>query len=505
MEGTLKWQEAMGRRMETLRECNWKLQQDLLASRGAFMQAKSRIEQLEQQLAEERESKRKLEVQFNELQQAIKGPAAGAPPYPPAFVKANVPDKPRKTPGRKAGHVAAHRPPPVTIDEHIEVPLPYDAQRKASCPECHAQLSDVKKHTRIVEDIVPPKLWVKCYHTSSGYCAGCRRIIESRASEQPPAPPGVDLPQGQLGLNALAAGALLRMQYRLPFCQITQLFLDLPGLAVSSGAVARQIQRIGRWLEGEYERLKVLLRGSSAVHMDETGWRTDGKNGWLWTMLSDQHTVYHVDESRGQKVVAELLGETFAGTLVSDFYGGYGKVDCGKQKCLVHLLRELKQTAEKHPAFAAGRFYPRCVRLVKQMLLLKKKKPALEVKVFEAKVRRLERRVKELIDASPKELQALRLTKRLKRHRQELTHFLRHADVAGTNNAAERALRPMVVARKISGGSRSEKGAKATAILMSVLRTALQQNRPLLETIKTLLTASWSGKNPGLLTDILQP
>jgi transposase len=495
--------EAMGERIEALRCRNWQLQQDLAASRGALFQARQRIGQLEQELDRERESNRQLQEHVSALHEAVKG--ASVPAAVPSFVKANVPERPRKKPGRKAGHAAAHRPLPVTIDEHIEVPLPYDGQQKASCPECHAQLSDVQKHARLVEDIVLPKLWVKCYHTTSGYCPGCRRIIESRAPEQPPAPPGVDLPQGQLGLNALAAGALLRMQYRLPFRQITQLFLDLPGLPVSSGAVAQQVQRMGGWLEGEYDRLKALLRASPVVHMDETGWRTDGHNGWLWTMLSDQHTVYHVDQSRGQKVVANLLGETFAGTLVSDFYSGYGKIDCGKQKCLVHLLRELHETAQKHPAFADGRFYLRCRRLVKQMLLLKKKKAALAAGLYEAKVKRLERRVLELIGAPGTQPQALRLTKRLKRHRGELTHFLWHDEVDGTNNAAERAIRPLVVARKISGGSRSDNGARATAILMSVLRTAVQQNRPLLETIKALLTASWAGKNPGLLTDILQP
>jgi transposase len=503
MEGRRsKRAEAFAQRMQNLIHHAWQLEQDLLASRGALLQARLRITELEEQLARERESKRQLQEDVSALQQAVKGSAA--PALAPAFVKANVPEQPRKKPGRKAGHAAAHRPMPA-IDEHVEIPLPYDARGRASCPECHAELSGVKTHRRVVEDLVLPKLWVKCYHTVSGYCPGCRRVIESRSPEQPPVPPGIDLPQGQLGLNALAAGAMLRMQYRLPFRQITQLFLDLPGLEVSSGAVARQVQRMGQWLEGEYERLKVLLRGSAVVHMDETGWRTDGHNGWLWTMLSGKHTVYHMDQSRGQKVAAKLLGERFSGTLVSDFYAGYGRIDSAKQKCLAHLLRELHETAEKHPEFASGRFYSRCVRLVQQMLLLKKKKPALGPSVYEAKVRRLECRLKELMDAPKKELQALRLTKRLQRHRGELTHFLRQDDVDATNNAAERALRPLVVARKISGGSRSEKGAQATAILMSVLRTAGQQNRPLLETLKTLLTASWAGENPGLLTDILHP
>ena len=115
----------------------------------------------------------------------------------------------------------------------------------------------------------------------------------------------------------------------------------------------------------------------------------------------------------------------------------------------------------------------------------------------------MEQRLKELANASWDEAHAVRIAKRLKRHENELTVFLWEEGVEATNNAAERALRPAVVMRKITGGSRSERGARATAVLMSVIKTAQQQNRPLFETIKTLLMNAWAGKNPGLLTDVL--
>jgi hypothetical protein len=124
---------------------------------------------------------------------------------------------------------------------------------------------------------------------------------------------------------------------------------------------------------------------------------------------------------------------------------------------------------------------------------------------YEAKVRKIERRLIELARGPQggwTDKQAKRLAKRLRGHEGELTVFLRQDGVAGDNNAAERALRPAVVMRKISGGSRSEKGARATAILLSVIKTALQHNCPLFETVKTLLKSHWSGENPGLLTDV---
>jgi transposase len=489
------------RRLVTLAQRNRILQDQLVAARSALQQARIQIASLEQQLQQANAKTGNVQAQLAELKDALE---AHSKPRP-VFVKPNVPTAPRRPPGQKPGHAPAHRPHPCKIDVHVEVPVAKDRLGKLSCPQCHAQLSDVQTHRRVVEDIIPARRLVTSFHTTSGYCPGCRKRIESRAADQPPIPAGVEIHQPQLGINSLATAALLRLRYRLPYRQIGQLFLDLPGMPISAGAVAKQIQRMAAWLEGQYDRLKVLIRAGPCVHMDETGWRIDGQNHWLWTMLCDKATVFHIDKSRSQKVTGKLLGEHYSGTLVSDFYSGYAKVDCVKQKCLVHLLRELKETREKHPAFGQGMFYPRLRRLIQEMLLLKKKKQEFKARLYEAKVRKLEHRLLEL-ECGPqggwKGKQEKRLAKRLRGHKGELTAFLRNDDVAGDNNAAERALRPAVVLRKITGGSRSDKGAHATAVLLSVVKTALQQDCPLFETIKALLKSHWAGENPALLTDV---
>ena len=124
----------------------------------------------------------------------------------PAFVKANVADRPRRRPGRKKGHPAALRPRPQAIDAKQDVPLPVDGRGKRCCPHCRSQLADVKHHQRIVEDIIPSKVVTTCYRTHSGYCPSCRKRIESRAEDQPPA---ADLPHAQLGINAMATVAVI--------------------------------------------------------------------------------------------------------------------------------------------------------------------------------------------------------------------------------------------------------------------------------------------------------
>jgi transposase len=437
------------------------------------------------------------------FQQRIQELTAAAPSSEPesplpAFVKANVPDRPRRKPGRRPGHAAALRPRPGRIDTHQEVTLPKDTRGKLCCPHCRTQLNDVKHHRRMVEDIVPSKVITTCYHTHSGYCPSCRKHVESRAPDQPPA---ADLPHAQLGINVLATAALMRVAYRLPLRQVAGLFADLPGLRISPGAVAKQLQRLSRWLTGQYDRLQLALRAAGVVHADETGWRTDGKNGYLWTLTNDMHTLYHVDTSRGKKVIAQLLGEAFGGTLVSDFYSVYDQFDCRQQKCLTHLLRELRDTVAKRPALAEHAFFKRCKALAQAMLRLKKNRKRLLKAEYARQVRGLETRLKKLGHQRWNDADADRLAGRLRKYGDRLTTFLHDAQVDGTNNAAERALRPAVVMRKITGGSRSEAGARAWAVLASVMRTARQQGLELTETIKTLLRAAWSGETISLLID----
>jgi hypothetical protein len=163
-------------------------------------------------------------------------------------------------------------------------------------------------------------------------------------------------------------------------------------------------------------------------------------------------------------------------------------LDCAKQKCLAHLLRELVESAAKSPAFAAGAFHRDAKRLLKAMLALKARWDQLADTRYTSRACALESRLDRLLagdhDGEPNER---RIAARMLRHRNELTAFLWDKGLDGTNNAAERAIRPAVVARKISGGSRSKNGADAWAKLASLLRTASQQGKRLIDTIKAML------------------
>jgi transposase len=476
---------------------------------------------LRQENAALKSEKAKLKRRVEELTRKRRVPPEGeafegeAPEQAvPAFVKPNVADRSQRRPGRKKGHVAALRPRPRKIDVKLDIALPVDGQGKRCCPHCRTQLGVVKHHLRLVEDIVPSKVVTTCYRTHSGYCPSCRKRIESRAEDQPPA---ANLPHAQLGINAMATATVMRVCYRLPLRQVTRLFEDLPGLTMSPAAVSKQLRRLSHWLSGQYDRLQLVLRAAGVVHADETGWRTNGKNGYLWTLTNAEHTLYHVDRSRGGKVIAELLGEAFGGTLVSDFYAVYDQFDCPQQKCLTHLLRELRDTVQRRSELKSHTFFKRCKQLVQEMLRLKRRKQGLSNAALDCvsnatsdrlpdaaygrQVKSIETRLRNLGAKSWDDADADRLAARLRKYQDRLTTFLHDANVDGTNNAAERALRPAVVMRKITGGSRSESGAEAWAILASVMRTAQQQGRDVVATIKELLLATWAGRQPAALTD----
>ena len=452
---------------------------------------RGRVAELERHNERLLQENQRLRRELDELKR--NQPPAG----PPSFVKPAPPPRRKNKPGRAAGHPPALRPPPPEIHREVDVPLAWGEGGACLCPHCRGGLSDLKDHQRLVEDLVPAKVVVTRYRTSSGFCKRCGKRVESRHPGQPPA---CDLPHAQLGLSALATAAVLKHDAGLPYRKACRLLSDLCGLRVSPGALPRQMRRVGRWLGDAYEGIQSALRNSPVVHADETAAPVNGKHQWLWALSSPRHTLFHLDPSRGGKVALGLLGEDFDGTLVSDFYSAYNTLPYKQQKCNVHLLREIRQTTERNPAFAQSPFARRLRRLVKQMLALKRRWDELDDATYMRQACRLHDRLEQLGKTRWDDADVNRLAKRVAKHADAIAAFLYEKDLPGENNAAERAIRPAVVVRKISGGHRGESTAKASAVITSILRTARQQGRHLTETLKELIRNHLDGLPADLLT-----
>jgi len=213
--------------------------------------------------------------------------------------------------------------------------------------------------------------------------------------------------------------------------------------------------------------------------VDETGWKVNGENFWLWNFVNGKVALFRIEEKRASEVVKDTLGKKYDGILSSDFYSAYNdKIKAkGKQKCLVHLLREVKNIEEKNEFNEDAQ----------EGLLCQKLKEALKdaIKIWnefqrEEKSMQDLKAVKEVtaqklieVISSPSENKDIqRLKKRLIKHEDELLTFLDHPEIEPTNNRSERALRASVIMRKITFGNRSTTGVRNHQVIMSILQTA---------------------------------
>lgn len=367
-----------------------------------------------------------------------------------------------KKKGPKHGHVPHLRTRPEHIDQTVVV-FP------ESCPEGHGDLpfpSPSRWYTHIQIDLPETaKPMVTEFVVGSSFCSACGKYHTARGRVAgslygPRFHAQVCYWKYSLGLTLLKIQKLLREQYE---------------LEVSTGQLSEMLTRSAKQFEDGYDDLKTSLREQSHLHVDETGWRNQGKNAWLWSFSNPDLSVYVIDPSRGQGVVEDVLGEVFGGVLCSDFYGGYHKIECLKQKCWAHVLRELHQLRKKEPDNLEVQYFSsRLKNFFDRGKDLRERKATGEDVL---------KSMKRLIGDSErfairrfKHVELQILAKRLIKYRREMYAFI-EKNLEPTNNHAEREIRPAVLMRKISYGNRSSQGVKNQAILMSMIRTAEKRSQ----------------------------
>ena len=345
------------------------------------------------------------------------------------------------------------------------------------CPGCGTGLSGGwTQRTREVIDLplVPVQVTEHVYVART--CPLCQRRCVPSAQLQ-----DVVLGKQRLGVNLVSLIAALREEARLPWRTI-QWYLDtVHGLHLSLGALVDAAGKVAGRAQSELAGIVERIRGSPVVHADETGWREDGQNGYVWT-FSTPTQRYFLRRGRGKGVVDEVLGEEFAGVLVSDFYAAYHHYDGPKQRCWAHLLRDVHDLRVLYPkddrlsrwAGAVHRLYRQAVAFAhppeKQPDKQSDKQPDKQRRTAQlALERRLLALCRPFLDDSLA-VQA-RLCRRVERHIKELFVFVAQPEAPPDNNAAERSLRPLVISRKISGGTRSERGTDTKMTLASLFGT----------------------------------
>ena len=389
------------------------------------------------------------------------------------------PKKPRKP--RPHGFARTRMTPTQRVEHVVE-----------QCPDCGTQLSGGwTQRTREVIDLprVPVQVTEHAYIART--CPQCQRCCTPTAQLE-----NMVMGKQRLGVNLISLIAALREEARLPFRTI-QWYLDtVHGLRLSLGAIVDATQRVACKAQAELTGILERIRGSPVVHADETGWREDGHNGYVWT-FSTPSERYFLRRGRGKAVVDEVLGDQFAGVLVSDFYAAYHHYDGPKQRCWAHLLRDIHDLPALYPdddryddrlaqwADAIHQLYRQATAFTHPSEQQRPEQQRRTAQLaLEQRLLALCRTYQDDPSAAP-----TRLCRRMENHIKELFLFVAEPEVPPDNNAAERSLRPVVISRKISGGSRSAAGTDTKMTLASIFGTWRVQGFNPLTACRQLLTS----------------
>lgn len=388
-------------------------------------------------------------------------------PPPPPGVQANTPPPATPPAPRRKRAAAANRA------RRRDVPTQFEQHALAACPDCHYPLRGQQiAHTRQVLDLPPPAAVVVTEHQFlRRWCPHCRQWCVP-----PSALPQHVVGQGRIGVRLASLILYLHSALRLPIRAIQAYLWTLHQCQLSTGGLVELLHRLRAATAPTVATFRTAARASPHVHMDETGWRENGQNGYIWEVATGGDAAvryYEYDRSRAGAVAQRML-RGFRGVLVSDFYGGYNAYTGRHQRCWVHLLRDLHTLKETHAAAPTVLAWAGAVRrtydVARRVLAAV---PELPPAQREQLAVRLETRVHELGHqyAQVKEHPCQALAKRLLRHEGELFQFVRVAGVPADNNLAERGVRGLVVARKISGGSRGDAGTATRMALASLVGT----------------------------------
>ena len=408
----------------------------------------------------------------------------------PVYTKPPTPKR-KKKPGAKKGHPPARRAQP----KHIDVKQEHRLDR---CPDCGGPLQECNRaRTRTIEDILEDLKTVVTEHTiHRDYCPACKKHVEPIVPDA--------LPRAALGHRVVALTGWLHYGLGVTIAQIIAILGHHLHARLSAGGLMNMWLRLALILEPWYQQIGHEARSSAVLHADETGSRVNGQTWWLWCFATGQVCYYMIDRSRGSPALQKFFAEAFDGVLITDFWAAYNSL-CAedKQRCLVHLLRELSAVDEKNDSAEWKAFSKKLRRLLRDGIRLRKRED-FSPERYRSRIERIDARLMELARGNYTDADAKRLAKRLRRHCDEIFTFLDRPEVPFDNNLAERMIRPAVVLRKNSQSNRSERGAAVQSILMSIFQTLkLRGLDPLATITEALRTHVATGKLPPLPQSIV--
>jgi transposase len=385
-------------------------------------------------------------------------------------VKPNVDSKEKKPRGARTGHNGFGRKSHGAdcSDRIVDVEL-----HSELCPECGAPLEKKGWEERSVVDTPSQKPERITFRLPKRYCPHCSRTFT-------PQPPGV-LPKSLYGNQLIANAVEMYYLHGLPMGRISEY------TGVGAGSLMELFRRSARLFEGVPRKLIDEYRQSPVKHADETSWRTDGKNGYVWLFATPELSVFQFGKSRSSKIPQAVFGKgTLPGTLVVDRYAGYNKAPCQIQYCYAHLLREVQDLEKEFPGEVEISSFVAVVAPQLALAMGLRRQPISDEE-FYRRAADLKDEIRAAMAQPASHLGIRRIQDIFRQNEQRLFHWADNREIPADNNLAERDLRPSVIARKVSFGSVTDAGAQVRSTLATLATTLKKRSGEVASRIKQAL------------------
>jgi transposase len=457
-----------------------------------------RVEVLERRLSQVLRKFSEAEERIRKLQEQLAGSHKDSnnSSKPPSSDITKPPKKPalrRRRRGGQKGHPRHERPPFNPGDIDFLKRHAYEA-----CPQCGGPIEQLSRPGQVlvqVELVEKPTL-VTEHRSGTCRCHACRQDFTQ------PIPPETSA-AGTFGPRLTAYVAYLKGACHASFSTIQKLLHETCGLQIARGTLVSLCQRVARSLQVSYDELRDQLPRQKSLNIDETSHRENGRWHWTWAFRAPQFTLFHIDPTRSTSVLDRLLGSEFSGTIMSDYYSAYRSYltshpQADAQFCLAHLVRDVR-FLESLPGAADQQFGQQLLRELKELFRLwHTREQFAEEKTFRAAlVAQGEQLERVATERAPDTRASGKLARRFRKHARQYLRFTRVPGLEPTNNAAEQAIRHVVIDRHVTQGTRSQRGRAWCERIWTSIATCRQHGRDLLSFLEQSLLA--------LLTDTPPP
>lgn len=403
-----------------------------------------------------------MQAQLDEVMRRLSQNSSNSSKPPSSDGPGSAPSGRPKT-GRRPGGQKGHKGHRRALVDQPDVMLP---AIPSSCAACGGSLHgrDPKPSRHQVTDLPPLRPIVTEYQRHRLRCP-CGHVTEADWPS--------DMPSGAFGPRLTALVGYLGAECHLSHDQTQRLCRDVFGISMARGSVANYRGHVATALRSAHEETASAVQHATHAHLDETPQCPHGRGGWVWVGVCAEAVHFVCAQERSHVVARQMLGEDFRGLITTDQHGAYNVVaDERRQLCWAHLQRAFVELSERPGLLGSvGEDLVRQTRTLFRWWHQLRAGRQLRVR-WEQRMRKLRVRVERLLaeGAALKAPLSGRCAQLLEQ-RASLWTFVRHEGLEPTNNAAERALRPVVVWRKKSYGPRSEDGRDFVARVASVVAT----------------------------------